>query len=75
MDATPTILMCPPKYYGIEYEINPWMDRTRVVDTRLAAKQWDTLHALILECGAQIELAEPVEGLPDMVFTANAALI
>ena len=21
----PRILMCPPDYYGIEYEINPWM--------------------------------------------------
>ena len=21
------ILMCPPDYYGIEYEINPWMNR------------------------------------------------
>ena len=75
MYSSPTILMCPPIYYGIEYEINPWMDRTRVVDTRLAAQQWDTLHALILDCGAQIELTDPVEGLPDMVFTANAALI
>ena len=23
----PRILMCPPDYYGIEYEINPWMSR------------------------------------------------
>ena len=22
----PTILMCPPDYFGIEYEINPWMN-------------------------------------------------
>ena len=26
---TPRILMCPPDYYGIEYEINPWMSRAR----------------------------------------------
>ena len=25
----PRILMCPPDYYGIEYEINPWMSRSR----------------------------------------------
>ena len=24
----PRILMCPPDYYGIEYEINPWMSRS-----------------------------------------------
>ena len=22
----PMLMMCPPDYYGIEYEINPWMD-------------------------------------------------
>ena len=26
------ILMCPPDYYGIEYEINPWMNRQRQCD-------------------------------------------
>ena len=75
MYSSPTILMCPPTFYGIEYEINPWMDRTRVVDTSLATRQWEKLHALILDCGAEVALADPVEGLPDMVFTANAALI
>ena len=25
----PRILMCPPDFYGIEYEINPWMSRSR----------------------------------------------
>src|SRR5205807_1722815 len=23
------LLLCPPDYYGIEYEINPWMSRAR----------------------------------------------
>ena len=27
MTEPPHILMCPPDYYGIEYEINPWMNR------------------------------------------------
>ena len=75
MYLSPTILMCPPVFYGIEYEINPWMDRTRVVEPLEATRQWDALHASIVDCGAHVELVEPVEGLPDMVFTANAALI
>ena len=33
----PTILMCPPDYYGIEYEINPWMSRSRQSEHRIAA--------------------------------------
>ncbi len=69
------ILMCPPDYYGIEYEINPWMSRTRQANSALAVEQWQSLHRLLEECGAKISLIEPVKGLPDMVFTANAALI
>jgi N-dimethylarginine dimethylaminohydrolase len=67
--------MCPPDYFGIEYEINPWMSRSRSADPARAVTQWKALHALLLEAGAEISLLEPVRGLPDMVFTANAALI
>ena len=28
----PQILMCPPDFYGIEYEINPWMSRQKQAD-------------------------------------------
>ena len=31
---TPRILMCPPDFYGIEYEINPWMNRSRTAAIR-----------------------------------------
>ena len=27
-DKSPRMLMCPPDYFGIEYEINPWMNVT-----------------------------------------------
>jgi N-dimethylarginine dimethylaminohydrolase len=45
MDATtPHILMCPPDHYGIEYEINPWMSRSRPAERPLAQEQWRRLH-------------------------------
>ncbi len=69
------ILMCPPEFYGIEYEINPWMDRRQGADPRIALRQWTALRAAIEEAGAATSLLPAVEGLPDMVFTANAALI
>jgi N-dimethylarginine dimethylaminohydrolase len=74
-DAVARILMCPPDYYGIEYEINAWMSRSRQADHRLAMQQWKALKQLLEEAGARIELMEPVPGLPDLVFTANAALV
>jgi len=71
----PTTLMCPPDYYGIEYEINPWMSRQRQSDRQAAVEQWAALKRLLEEAGAAIELLPPQPGLPDLVFTANAALI
>ncbi|MBL8851396.1 MAG: amidinotransferase [Planctomycetaceae bacterium] len=71
----PTILMCPPDFYGIEYEINPWMSRSRASDTALARQQWEALRALLTSLGCEIPLLTPAKGLPDLVFTANAALI
>lgn len=69
-------LMCPPEYYGIEYEINPWMHREHPANHVLAVKQWNNLYDTLLSLpGVEIELIEPRKGLPDMVFTANAGLV
>jgi N-dimethylarginine dimethylaminohydrolase len=75
MPPTPRILMCPPDFYGIEYEINPWMDRRRQADHDLAVQQWTGLYETLKSHGAEISCMTPVKGLPDLVFTANAGLI
>ncbi|MCC6653054.1 MAG: amidinotransferase [Candidatus Eisenbacteria bacterium] len=70
------LLMCPPTYFGIEYEINPWMSRLRGADPGLATAQWTHLRETLgQQCGIQIETVEPQAGLPDLVFTANAGLV
>ena len=74
-NPTARILMCPPDHYGIEYEINPWMNTERQADHALAVRQWEQLRATLVDAGAQIVEMQPVAGLPDLVFTANAALI
>lgn len=75
MFQRPTILMCPPDFYGIEYEINPWMSRGRQSDPALARGQWAVLKEVLADVGAEIRLMNPVNGLPDLVFTANAGLV
>ncbi|MHB0955456.1 MAG: dimethylarginine dimethylaminohydrolase family protein [Pirellulaceae bacterium] len=75
MDRSPHILMCPPDHFGIEYEINPWMNRTRATERESAIRQWQQLRALIEEAGAVVSCVRPAPGLPDLVFTANAGLI
>ena len=66
--------MCRPSYYTIAYEINPWMDINNPADSVKAHTQWETLYNVIQCSGGKISLIDPVEGLPDMVFTANGAV-
>ncbi|MEO6503436.1 MAG: dimethylargininase [Jatrophihabitantaceae bacterium] len=68
-------LMCPPEYYDVQYSINPWMDPRKPVDTGLAMAQWERLRETHLGLGHQVELIDPVPGLPDMVFAANGASV
>lgn len=73
--SQPTILMCPPDFYGIEYEINPWMSRDVPSDQERSRRQWEALRDQLLELGVDVRLMSPVAGLPDLVFTANAGLV
>ncbi len=72
---TPRILMCEPTYFGIEYEINPWMSRQRGSTPERARAQWQKLHDTLIALGVEVELMAPQPGLPDLVFTANAGLV
>ena len=73
--SAPRILMCPPDYFGIEYEINPWMNVRVGSDTERARRQWNALHESLRELGVVVERMEPIPGLPDLVFTANAGVV
>lgn len=73
--SRPRILMCPPDHYGIEYEINPWMKRERGSNPERAQEQWRGLHNALVGLGVQVELMVPRQGLPDLVFTANAGMV
>ncbi len=69
------ILMCKPDFFGIEYEINPWMHTEIQADGAKARDQWQKLHNIYQQLDYQIELVDPVQNLPDMVFTANGGLV
>lgn len=68
-------LMCPPDYFGVIYEINPWMHTEVAPDKDLAQEQWHNLVANIRRAGATVQTMEAVDMLPDLVFTANAGLV
>jgi N-dimethylarginine dimethylaminohydrolase len=68
------LLMCPPTNFEIAYTINPWMSVGAPTDH--AGAQWQRLVDLLRDdTGAHVEFVEPAAGVPDLVFTANAALI
>ena len=70
----PTVLMCPPDFFGVSYVINPWMeDQQGHTDATRAKRQWNALHDRIART-AEVSLITPHAGLPDLVFTANAGL-
>jgi len=73
---TDKILMCSPEHYGIKYEINPWMDMSIQSDNKKAVEQWQNLYKILKEdLKGDVRLVEPREDVPDMVFTANAAVM
>ena len=70
------LLVCPPDYFAVDYEINPWMHRSNVVNRERAVAQWHRLvQVLERELGVTLERMKPVPGLPDLVFTANAGVV
>jgi len=80
--AAPTahLLLCPPDHFEVSYRINPWMEPEAWAHdaTRLAADAqagWRRLRRVYQALGARIETMPPQPGLPDMVFTANAAVV
>jgi N-dimethylarginine dimethylaminohydrolase len=67
--------MCPPRHFGVLYEINPWMSREVSVDPEQALAQWEGLVATLEAAGAEVVVMEPAADVPDLVFTANAGLV
>jgi N-dimethylarginine dimethylaminohydrolase len=67
--------MCPPRYFAVNYAINPWMDPSRPVNAARAMTQWTALADTYRALGHTVEVIDPEPGLPDMVFAANAGTV
>src|SRR6516165_774507 len=78
-DCTARFLMCRPEHFAVSYTINLWMNPTRWARDAgahaAAEREWTALHRKLVELGAAVELVPPAAGLPDLVFTANAAVV
>jgi N-dimethylarginine dimethylaminohydrolase len=79
-DPRPRFLMCRPRHFAVTYSINPWMDpaawhQSGDVLHATAVRQWQGLLRALRCSGASVELVKPEDGLPDLVFTANSAVV
>ena len=70
-----TVLMCRPEHFTVAYRINPWMHPEDPTDTSLAVRQWEELYRTYLDLGYDVELIDPIPGLPDMVYAANGGFV
>jgi N-dimethylarginine dimethylaminohydrolase len=78
--TTAHVLMCPPEHFAVTYAINPWMKpatwaRRGQALAETSRREWQALHRTLGDLGADIELVPSVPDLPDLVFTANAAVV
>jgi N-dimethylarginine dimethylaminohydrolase len=78
--STPRFLMCPPRHFEVNYSINPWMkpdEWSRRADAlaTTAEAEWRTLKLVIEFLGGVVDMMNPAPGLPDLVFTANSAVV
>ncbi|MEV0065446.1 dimethylargininase [Amycolatopsis sp. NPDC050768] len=73
--TTRRYLMCPPRFFAVDYVINPWMDPTAPVSADVAVAQWTELRDTYRRLGHTVEEIEPQPGLPDMVFAANSGTV
>jgi N-dimethylarginine dimethylaminohydrolase len=68
-------LLCRPVHFTVAYEINPHMHVQIHPDPERALAEHDGLVEALGTAGAELLFLDPVDGLPDLVFTANAGVV
>jgi N-dimethylarginine dimethylaminohydrolase len=74
------LLMCAPDHFEVAYKINPWMDPDSwgshsEAFLTASRREWGALHRALSGLGAEIDHVTPAVGVPDLVFTANSAVV
>ena len=65
--------MCPPSEFAVPWQINPWMNLENQPNKETAWRQWHKIFEIYQRLRLRVLLIQPIKGLPDMIFTANAA--
>lgn len=69
------LLMSDARHFAVEYQINPYMRTCDQPDWEAAQTEHKAIVDAHLGLGRSVEYVSSVPGCPDMVYTANAALV
>jgi N-dimethylarginine dimethylaminohydrolase len=69
------LLMCDPGHFRVDYEINPYMHIGIQPDLAAAVAEHQAITAAHLAAGRRVEFLTADPACPDMVYTANAAVV
>lgn len=66
------VVLCPPKYYRIDYIINPWMDKSFIIDQDEVNASYQKLKLTYQQSGLTVLEIDPSPDYPDQVYMANS---
>lgn len=69
------LLVSDATHFRVDYEINPYMDTGIQPDRPAAVIEHDTIVSAHLAAGRKVQYVPSAPECPDMVFTANAAVV
>ncbi|MBD0420492.1 amidinotransferase [Streptomyces sp. TRM S81-3] len=69
------LLVSDASHFRVDYEINPYMDTAVQPDAQAALAEHRAIVAAHLAAGRTVEYLPSAPECPDMVFTANAAVV
>ncbi|MDT7796773.1 MAG: hypothetical protein QOI78_206 [Actinomycetota bacterium] len=70
-----TLLMSDARHFRVDYVINPYMDTAVQPDPAAVAAEHNALVSAHLAAERKVEFLTPAAECPDMVYTANAAVV
>jgi N-dimethylarginine dimethylaminohydrolase len=69
------VLLCPPTYFNVVDQKNPYMSGDALVDQGKASAQWQAFCSALQKSGCEVETIDPIPDLEDMVFAANQVFV
>ena len=75
VNKTQKLLLCPPIYFDVTYEINPWMSTHNKVNHDKVQQEYEVLKKTYENLGVKIIEIKQDSTLPDMVYATDFGIV